>query len=67
MQTTTEKRPHPLAEIEPVARELVELLRPVTTRIEIAGSIRRRKPTCSDIEIVCEPLIGQEPAGDVFR
>jgi DNA polymerase/3'-5' exonuclease PolX len=66
MQTTTEKRPHSLVEIKPVAQELVELLRPVTTRIEIAGSIRRRKPTCSDIEIVCAPLIEQIPAGTLF-
>ncbi len=38
-----------------VAEALVEHLRPVCTRIEIAGSIRRLKPEVKDIEIVCIP------------
>ena len=32
--------------------ELVEKLRPGCSRIEVAGSIRRRKPFCRDIDIV---------------
>ncbi len=52
----------PLAEAEGLALEMVDLLRPVTERIEIAGSIRRRKETIGDIEIVCIPKMGEGPA-----
>lgn len=37
------------------AERLVEMLRPACQRIEIAGSLRRKKPYCSDIEIVAIP------------
>lgn len=40
-----------------VAETIVEVLKPKCTRIEIAGSIRRRtEALVSDIEIVCAPL-----------
>ncbi len=44
----------PLARVLPVARELVDTLRQRTTleRIEIAGSLRRRKETVKDIDLV---------------
>lgn len=45
----------PLAEAANVAQKIVQLLRPWTTRAEIAGSVRRRKPEVKDIEVVCEP------------
>lgn len=48
----------PLAVARAVAEELVLLLAPYCTRISIAGSIRREKPTCKDIELV---LIPKEP------
>jgi hypothetical protein len=38
-----------------LAEALVELLRPACQRIEIAGSVRRGKPTPNDIEIVAVP------------
>lgn len=38
-----------------IAEELKELLAPVCEQIEIAGSIRRRKPDVGDIELLCIP------------
>lgn len=43
-----------------IALEWVERLKPFTTRIEIAGSIRRCKPEVKDIEIVCIPAFDVE-------
>ncbi len=54
----------PLAEAERLAMEVVELLRPACERIGVAGSIRRRKETCGDIEIVAVPRI--ETGLDLF-
>jgi DNA polymerase/3'-5' exonuclease PolX len=45
----------PLAAAENVARWVVADLSPHCERIEIAGSIRRRRPLIGDIEIVCVP------------
>lgn len=39
------------------ASYVVDQLRPLCDRIEVAGSIRRRKPTIGDIEIVCIPSL----------
>ncbi len=50
-----EKRRFPLAQAEGVARELAELLTPACERIQIAGSLRRRKATVGDIELLCIP------------
>jgi DNA polymerase/3'-5' exonuclease PolX len=57
----------PYAGMKRCADALVEKLRPTCARIEIAGSLRRQKPFCSDIELVAVPipvldLIG-EPLG----
>ena len=38
-----------------IAEEMVEILRPHSKIINIAGSIRREKPEVKDIEIVCSP------------
>lgn len=38
-----------------LADKIVNDLRPVCERIEIAGSVRRRKPKVGDIELVCIP------------
>lgn len=38
-----------------IAGELKELLAPACEKIEIAGSIRRRKPEVGDIELLCIP------------
>lgn len=59
-------QPIPLAEAEPVAEELVRLLRDSCIRIAVAGSIRRRKPMVSDIEIVATPYWGTVPSGDLW-
>lgn len=44
-----------LADADRVAARIVALLKPYCDRIEIAGSVRRRKPDVGDIEIVCIP------------
>lgn len=48
-----------------LAEELVLLLLPYVERIEIAGSIRRKKDNPKDIEIVCIPK--REPELDLFQ
>ena len=40
---------------EKVANDVIDYLRPMCERIEIAGSIRRKKPTVHDIDIVALP------------
>lgn len=45
----------PLAHAERVARAIVGELAPACERIEIAGSIRRKKPDVGDIELVLVP------------
>lgn len=56
------KQKLPLAQAEEIAQGLVERLSGRCLRIEIAGSIRRRKPEIGDIEIVAEPY----PTFDMF-
>ncbi|HEV8639422.1 MAG TPA: hypothetical protein VG370_34875 [Chloroflexota bacterium] len=55
----------PLAEAEVLAAEVVRLLETATERLEVAGSIRRRKPDVGDLEVVCIPRYEQRPA-DLF-
>lgn len=55
------KTMRPLAEVESIASAIVADLEPFCTRIAPAGSIRRRKETVGDIEIVAIPRY--EPAG----
>lgn len=50
-----EKQKWPHAEAMAVAEMLVAALRPSCARIEIAGSLRRRKPLVGDVEIVYVP------------
>ena len=48
-----------------IANRVKDALTPYCDRIEIAGSIRRRKPEVHDIEIVCIPkmqIIGGKPS-----
>lgn len=54
----------PREKVVPVAEHIVETLRPFCDRIEIAGSLRRERPSVGDIEIVAIPkrpldLLGQ--------
>lgn len=51
----SEHPPQPYATMMRTAECLVERLAPACHRIEIAGSLRRKKPYCSDIEIVARP------------
>lgn len=44
-----------LAAARLLAQEVVERLRPYCSRIEVAGSIRRQKPQCHDVDIVVTP------------
>ncbi len=53
MSTDTEKIRLPLAKAEAIARKIRAELAPWCDQIEIAGSIRRRRPDCGDIDIVC--------------
>jgi DNA polymerase/3'-5' exonuclease PolX len=43
-------------DVIPVANFLVEKLKPFCQKIEICGSIRRKKEMVGDIEIVCMPI-----------
>lgn len=49
------KPKHPYGFAFPLAEEIIKQLKPHTSNIEIAGSLRRECPTVSDIEIVCIP------------
>ena len=44
-----------LNQAKQIAEKYCELLHPYCHRVEIAGSIRRKKPEVKDIEIVCIP------------
>jgi DNA polymerase/3'-5' exonuclease PolX len=48
------------SEVLPIAQELVELLRDGCARLEIAGSLRRRRPEVGDIELVAIPRVQEE-------
>jgi DNA polymerase (family 10) len=52
--------PHEVA--MPVAEMVVRHLEPYCERIEIAGSLRRKRPVVHDIDIVTQPYEGQELA-----
>lgn len=49
----------PILEILPIAEQLLNVLRPFCHRIEIAGSIRRRKALVADIELVAVMKIAE--------
>ncbi|MEW6506379.1 MAG: hypothetical protein AB1432_01405 [Bacteroidota bacterium] len=57
-----------LSKAEKIAQKYVDLLAPFCNRIEIAGSVRRKKPEVKDIEIVVIPKkeIVLENAEDFF-
>ena len=54
-----------LAYADGVAAEVVELLGPACTRIEVAGSVRRRRATVGDVEVVCISRMAPEQV-DLF-
>lgn len=51
-----------LADAAKLAEEIRHALEPACFRIEVAGSVRRRKPEVGDIEMVCI----SRPLGDLF-
>jgi DNA polymerase/3'-5' exonuclease PolX len=57
----------PLVEAERVADAIVRALAPGCERIEIAGSIRRRKAMVGDVELVCIPRFVEGPRVDLFQ
>ena len=55
-----------LEQITKIAEEVKATLAPFCKRIEIAGSIRREKPECKDIEVVCIPDKSGVPLAQYF-
>jgi len=56
LTTVADKKPRwPLELAEGVAETLVRHLESHCKRIQVAGSIRRRKPTVGDVELLCIP------------
>lgn len=49
-----------LATASHYAAQIVQWLAPHCERLEIAGSIRRQRPVCNDVDIVCIPRITEE-------
>lgn len=47
----------PLGSAKPLADAIAKELRHVCSRVEIAGSIRRKKPMVKDIEILARPIL----------
>ena len=43
------------SEVEPLAFKIVKTIDAYCTRVEVAGSIRRRRPSVNDIDIVVQP------------
>lgn len=54
------KNPIPYAKARRYAEQIAEALQPFCTKLEIAGSIRRERPFCGDVDIVALP--SDEPA-----
>lgn len=54
----------PYKQALPLAEKIARELAPVTAKIEIAGSLRRKKAQIGDIEIVCIPLTQVNLFGD---
>jgi DNA polymerase/3'-5' exonuclease PolX len=59
------KQKFPRAEALKVAEQIRDILAPHTSRIEIAGSIRRKRPEVGDVELLYVPKVSTAPA-DLF-
>lgn len=53
----------PLAVAASAAARLRDIIEPGATRIEVAGSIRRRRADIGDIELVAVPILEAQPSG----
>jgi DNA polymerase/3'-5' exonuclease PolX len=62
----SDKRKFPRAKALDVAKVLCDALKPVTTRLIVAGSLRRRKELVGDVEIVFVPKVEVLPSADLF-
>ena len=60
----TPKRPY--EQVKTVADAVADMLRPYCDRLELAGSLRRKKLWVGDIEIVAIPKIRTEATTDLF-
>lgn len=58
------KTDFPLPDAERIAHSMAAALTPFCSRVEIAGSIRRRKRIVGDIEIVCIPQFETDMFGN---
>jgi DNA polymerase/3'-5' exonuclease PolX len=56
----------PRVEAQVIAEELVGLLRPATIRLEVAGSIRRKRAEVGDLDIVAIPRLHARVVQDLF-
>jgi len=66
ISSPTEKKKYPVVDAQAIAAELLSYLGDFTERIEIAGSIRRKKAEVGDIELLYIPMIGEEDSGDLL-
>ena len=55
-----------LEEAEVLAQKVIEVLTPLCDRVEVAGSIRRKKPQVNDIDIVAIPRPKKGPRVSAF-
>lgn len=56
----------PLAEAQALADELVRQLRPFCDQLEIAGSIRRKRPDVGDAELLAAPRVSSSRMATLF-
>lgn len=62
-----DRQRYPIEAAATLAHELADLLRPACLMVEVAGSIRRCKPTVGDIELLYVPRFEEEPIDLVTR
>jgi DNA polymerase/3'-5' exonuclease PolX len=63
----TNKQKRPYAAVLQVANYIVERLAPACERVEIAGSLRRKKAEVGDIEIVAVPKLNYDLLGEPMK
>lgn len=57
---------HSLAYAAATVSDLLDLLTPACERIEIAGSVRRRRPEVKDVELVAIARMEERPGADLW-